>query len=185
MTGPPRSPSGGGVAGCTPALRNARRCRSGRRALALRYAWGAIHIAPETACRRRTPQPIRDARRPAHRAIPRDRARPACPCRRRPRTASRAPDSRGSRRPRSSSASVRPGRAIPGTTGTPNWRDRGFGGDLVAHRLDRCGRRPDERDASCIECRREFGVLRKEPVARVDGLSPVRRAALTTASMFR
>ena len=41
---------------------------------------------------------------------------------------------------------------------------------LVAHHLDRLGRRPDERDAACGDGPGEVGVLREEPVARVDRL---------------
>ena len=49
-------------------------------------------------------------------------------------------------------------------------RDRGLGGDLVAHRLDRGGGWADERDACRIQRGGEFGVLGEESVAGVDGL---------------
>src|SRR6201996_7694726 len=43
--------------------------------------------------------------------------------------------------------------------------------DLVTHGLDGAHRRPDERHAGCGEGGREIGVLREEPVARVNSLS--------------
>ena len=49
-------------------------------------------------------------------------------------------------------------------------RHRGLRGDLVAHGLDRRGRRTDERDASLLQRRGELRVLRKESVAGVDRL---------------
>ena len=49
-------------------------------------------------------------------------------------------------------------------------RDGGLGGDLVAHRLDRLRRRPDERQARGRAGAGEPGVLGQEPVAGVDGL---------------
>jgi hypothetical protein len=52
--------------------------------------------------------------------------------------------------------------------------DRGLGGDLVAHRLDRVGRRADEHQAGHGDGAREGGVLGEEPVAGVDRRRPGR-----------
>ena len=48
--------------------------------------------------------------------------------------------------------------------------DGGLCRDLVAHRLDRRGRRPDERDACRVQGGGELRILREESVSGVDGL---------------
>ena len=60
--------------------------------------------------------------------------------------------------------------AGPGDDRHAGHGDGGLGGNLVAHRLDGCGRGPDEDQARVRAGPGERGVLGQEPVTRVDGL---------------
>ena len=71
--------------------------------------------------------------------------------------------------PRASST-VATGSVVPGTIGTPAACHQLARTGLRSHRLDRRGRRADERDPVLLERRGETGVLGQEAVARMDGL---------------
>ena len=57
-----------------------------------------------------------------------------------------------------------------GHHGHTGGRHRGLGTDLVAHQVDRVGRRTDEDEPGVHDGAGELGVLGQEPVAGVDGL---------------
>ena len=65
------------------------------------------------------------------------------------------------------------GEAGPGDARHDGHAERRYGrlgGDLVTHGLDRLDRRSDEHDARRLQRSGEFGVLREEPVTRMDRL---------------
>ena len=67
------------------------------------------------------------------------------------------------------------GSVVPGTDSTSRVERGEARRDLVAHDLDRLGRRPDPRHAGGDECAREVGVLGEEAVAGVHAVG-ARRA---------
>ncbi len=60
------------------------------------------------------------------------------------------------------------GSSVPGSTGTSASRRKGSRGHLVAHHVEQFVIRADEGDSRIGAGLRELGVLREEPVARVD-----------------
>ena len=180
----PRSASGGGAGRSSRARRAGRRCRGRRRAPGSRRAAG-----PRSSARGR---PLRSRRSAARRRAPRRAWPPARPGR----TATRKPipppppggldrdrvadplrDARARRR------ASRRRRRCPGTTGIaePPGRRRARA-RLLAHRLDRLRRGPDEDDAGLRARPRERRVLGEEAVARVERLAPASSAAAASTA---
>ena len=68
------------------------------------------------------------------------------------------------------SASVRPGRETPGTTGTPNADTAAFAAILSPIVWIAAAGGPMNTMPACLQRRRELGVLREESVSGMDGL---------------
>ena len=174
-TAPPRSPSDGGAGSSIRARRDARTlpCVSPRTWISM-WRGSSMYFSMKTRSSPKADAPRVGARRAARRArSSRATAHALAAAAGRRLDHHRIADVAARSRRASSASAI--GAVMPGTVGTPACVRQRLRGDLVAHRLDRLGRRADEDDPGLVERARE---VRRSPTESRSPDAPLPRAGL-------